>query len=72
MSSWEKEKAYVARRADALEAEMRAAIEDLDKERFNKAWMTASRYMTAKRRKGLFNEFVVASHNARCGRGTVK
>ena len=45
MKTWEQEKTYCAKRAQELEAELEAAIESHDKERFNRAYATAMRYM---------------------------
>ena len=52
--TWEQEKAYCARRAEALGAEMDAAIEAGDRDRFTVAYQTAMRYMTVKQRSVYF------------------
>ena len=48
--TWEREKAYRAKRAQQIIAEMEAAIETGDKNRFVKAYESAMRYMTKKQR----------------------
>lgn len=48
--TWEQEKAYRARRAAQATAEMDAAIETGDKDRFLAAWDVAMRYMNARQR----------------------
>lgn len=58
MKSWEKEKAYCSKRADELTAEMKSAIETSDKERFEKAYQTAMRYMTKKQLHPLYMEML--------------
>ena len=50
MKTWEQEKAYRARRAQALAAEMEQAIAAGDKNRFEAAYSTAMRYMNKKER----------------------
>lgn len=54
MKGWAEEKAYCAKRAQELTAEMEAAIQDSDKGRFEKAYQTAMRYMTKKQLKPLY------------------
>ena len=54
MKSWVEEKAYCAKRAQELTAEMEAAIKDSDKPRFDAAFQTARRYMTKKQLKPLY------------------
>jgi len=51
MTKWEKQKAYMDRRAADLEVEMNAAIEAYDVVRFNVAYEKALYYMPARRRK---------------------
>lgn len=57
MANWEKEKAYCEKRASELTSEMNAAIETSDKERFQKAFGTAQRYMTRKQLNPLLKAF---------------
>lgn len=59
MTSWEKEKAYTARRAAELVAEMNAAIEAFDKARFDVAYQMSMRYMTKKERSGYHKRFLM-------------
>lgn len=58
MTNWEKEKAYTARRADELGAEMNAAIEAFDKARFDAAFQMSMRYMTKKERSDYYKRFL--------------
>lgn len=58
MTAWEKEKAYCARRAEQLGAEMDEAIEAGDRDRFEKAYHTAMRYMTVKQRSRYFHKWL--------------
>lgn len=51
MTKWEKQKAYMERRAIDLGIEMDAAIEAYDVVRFNVAYEKALYYMPARRRK---------------------
>jgi len=60
MASWEKEKAYYAKRAQELRAEMDRAILSADKERFEKAHQTAMRYMTKRERSAYYRRFLEA------------
>lgn len=62
--SWEQEKAYCARRARELTAEMEAAIEAADKDRFLAAHQTSARYMTRKARAALYRRFLERSCEA--------
>lgn len=64
MTSWEKEKAYRVRRAAALGAEMDAAIESLDEERFTKAFQTALNYMRRKEHTAYMIRFIIARKGA--------
>ncbi len=56
--TWAQEKAYTARRAEALGAEMDAAIETGDRDRFTAAYQTAMRYMTVKQRSVYFRRWL--------------
>lgn len=58
MTAYEKEKAYCARRAAELTAEMEAAIETKDRERFKAAYGASARYMRQKERKPLYIRFL--------------
>lgn len=58
MKSWEKEKAYNAKRAQELGATMEQAITDNDRQKFEAAYQTAMRYMTVKARKAYYMEFL--------------
>ena len=49
--TWEQEKAYNAKRAEQLAAEMEASIQSTDFQRFDEAYKTALRYMTKKQRQ---------------------
>ena len=51
MTAWEKEKAYCARRAEQLGAEMDEAIEAGDRDSFSAAYRKALRYMPVKERR---------------------
>lgn len=51
MTKWERQKAYMERRAVDLGIEMDAAIEAYDVVRFNVAYEKALYYMPARRRK---------------------
>lgn len=59
MTNWEKEKAYAAKRAAELGAEMDAAIEAFDQNRFDAAYQTSMRYMTKKQRSGYHRRFLL-------------
>ena len=59
MTSWDKEKAYTAKRAAELGAEMDAAIEAFDKDRFEAAFQTSLRYMTKKQRSVYYKRFLI-------------
>lgn len=48
--TWEQEKAYSAKRAEQLTAEMEASIQADDFQRFDNAYKLALRYMTKKQR----------------------
>ncbi len=63
--TWEQEKAYCAKRAQELGAEMDAAIENTDRERFDKAYTTAMRYMKNKERSGYYKRFLTKMREAR-------
>ena len=56
--TWEQEKAYCARRAEVLGAEMDVAIEAGDRDRFTAAYQTAMRYMTVKQRTTYFKRWL--------------
>jgi len=56
--TWEREKAYMEKRAKALGAEMDQAIESADKDRFEKAFVTAMRYMKKKERGTYYRRFI--------------
>lgn len=58
MTAYEKEKAYCARRAAELTAEMEAALETGDRERFKAAYGPSARYMRQKDRKPLYMRFL--------------
>lgn len=60
MTTWEKEKAYCARRAEALAQDMESAIARLDTDGFIKAYHTAARYMTKKQRSVFYKRFLAA------------
>ena len=77
MMNWSKEKEYCAHRATQLGAEMDAAIEACDKERFDIAWQKSLRYMGKKERSRYYKRFMIAMLNnpdyraqldAACGR----
>lgn len=63
--TWEQEKAYCAKRAQELGAEMDAAIENVDRERFDKAYTTAMRYMKNKERSSYYKRFLTKMREAR-------
>ena len=65
MYSWEKEKAYKARRAAAAAEEMEAAIATVDLQRFLAAHEVAMRYMNAKPRGQYYRRMLAASSAAR-------
>lgn len=67
MYSWEKEKAYKAKRAAAAAQEMEAAIEAVDLPRFLAAYETAMRYMNARPRNQYYRRMLAASSAARKG-----
>lgn len=56
--TYQKEKEYCARRAQELTAEMEAAIETKDREKFKAAYTTSARYMTQKQRRPLYMRFM--------------
>lgn len=58
MTAYEKEKAYCTRRAAELTAEMEAALETKDRERFKTAYRASARYMRQKERKPLYIRFL--------------
>lgn len=58
MTSWEKEKVYCKKRAEELAAEMDQAILSADRERFEKAFQTAMRYMTKRERAPYYRRFI--------------
>lgn len=65
MTAWEKEKAYCARRAEKLGAEMDEAIAAGDRERFTAAYQTAMRYMTVKQRSQYFRKWLESPNRER-------
>jgi len=65
MKTWEQEKAYVARKAQEYGAEMDAAIEAVDKDRFNAAFMKSMRYMR-KRQHGEYMKRFIAKYAPLC------
>lgn len=58
MTSWEKEKACCKKRAEELAAEMDQAILSADRERFERAFQTAMRYMTKRERALYYRRFI--------------
>ena len=56
--TWEKEKAYRAKRAVTLGAELDRAIENADKEAFGQAYRTALGYMTKAERTTYMKRFL--------------
>ena len=56
--TWEQEKAYRARRAAVLGEELEAAIRDLDKDRFQRAFTTAINYMNKPERSSYYRRFL--------------
>ena len=56
--TWEQEKAYCARRAEALGAEMDAAIETGDRDRFTVAYQKVMRYMTVRQRSTYYRRWL--------------
>lgn len=60
MTAWAKEKAYCARRAEALAQDMDTTIARLDTDSFIKAYHTAARYMTKKQRGEFYKRFLAA------------
>lgn len=56
--SYEQEKAYSIRRAQALVSEMEAALAANDAERFKAAYESSRRYLTQKQRKPLYIRFL--------------
>jgi len=56
--TWEQEKAYCAKRADALAEAMEKAIQALDANSFQAAYTEAARYMPKKRRAELYKRFL--------------
>ena len=67
MTAYEKEKAYCARRAQELSAEMEAALKTRDPERFKAAYGTSARYMTLKQRRPFYRRFMELLHEIREG-----
>ena len=59
--TWEQEKAYVARKAQEYGAAMDEAIEAVDKDRFNEAFMKSFRYMS-KRQHGEYMKRFIAKY----------
>lgn len=58
MKTWEQEKAYCAKRAKELTAQMEAAIKTSDLKEFEKAYQTAMRYMTKKQLNPLYMRMI--------------
>lgn len=56
--SYEKEKAYRERRAQALVSEMEAALAANDAERFKAAYESSRRYLTKKQRMPLYIRYL--------------
>lgn len=65
MTRYEKEKAYVARRAEELTAEMEAALEAGDRVRFREAYSKSLRYMRQRDRGPLYIRFMQMLSNER-------
>lgn len=55
---YQKEKAYVTRRAEELTAEMEAALDTGDPVRFRDAYAKSARYMRQRDRKPLYIRFL--------------
>ena len=58
MTAWEKEKAYKARKAQEYGAEMDAAIEAVDKDRFNAAFGKSFNYMRKRQHDEYMKRFI--------------
>lgn len=58
MRNWEEEKAYKARKAQEYGAEMDAAIEAVDKDRFNAVFSKSFYCMTKKQHDSYMNRFI--------------
>lgn len=56
--TWEQEKAYTVRKAQEYGAEMDAAIETVDKDRFNAAFMKSLRYMSKHQQDDYMKRFI--------------
>ena len=65
MTAWEKEKAYCARRAEALAQEMENAIARLDVDDFKQAYTTAARYMKKGQRQELYRRFLAVAYSSK-------
>ena len=63
MGNWEKEKARDAKRALALGAEMDAAIDAADRERFEEVYNKTFHCMGAKQRKSYHKRFLMRMVN---------
>lgn len=63
--TWEQEKAYARKRAQVLAAEMDAAIEANDRNRFEAAYQTSMRYMTVKERSVYYLRFLAQQADKR-------
>ena len=59
MTNWDKEKAYTAKRAAELAAEMNEAIEAFDQNRFEAAYQASLRYMGKKQRQEYYKRFLM-------------
>lgn len=56
--SWEKEKAYCERRAQEFAAEMEAAVDAADRDRFLAAFRDSARYLSRKQRNQFYLQFL--------------
>ena len=65
MTPYEKEKTYVARRAQELTAEMETALKIGDQFRFKEAYNKSARYMRQRDRKPLYIRFLQMLGNER-------
>ena len=59
--TWEQEKAYCAKRAEELKAEMTRATENVDLAAFTEAYEKSMRYMKVKERRRLYVAFTAYS-----------
>lgn len=65
--TWEKEKAYRARRAEQLKANMLAAIEAGDREAFASAYSTALNYASKKELSPYYRKYLDSRRAIACG-----